>query len=281
MTSGVRPSWWLKIDRAKQHFREFELEAKRYSDRRSYRAERVGYRKNNRQHWRYVLRITEQPPRTLSPILGDAFHNLRSALDHIAAALVPSERRSHSQFPILTVDLWALNEVGEFVVTDDQPRERFERCVRGMPPEAIAKLLELQPYARYPDRPEGFPISLIQRFDNADKHSRLIAFASGLSLITLEIQAGKLGAPIHLPYAALVNDRSVYEDGAELFNDEAAPFGDPQNGVQVQIRGTPEITLKVGSGDIHIPAATAFSQCIVIVTVALEALELYVDPNSR
>jgi hypothetical protein len=133
MMSGVRPSWWLKIDRAKRHFREFELEAKRYSDRRPYRAERVGYRKNNRQHWRYVLRITEQPPLTLSPILGDAFHNLRSALDHMAAALVPSERRSHSQFPILTVDLWALNEVGEFVVTSDEPRERLERCVRGMP----------------------------------------------------------------------------------------------------------------------------------------------------
>jgi hypothetical protein len=131
-----RPSWWLKVDRAKHHFREFELEAQRYSDRHPYRAERVGYRKNERQHWRYVLHITEQPPPTLSPILGDAFHNLRSALDHMAAALVPLNRKSHSQFPILMTDPWALDEHGQFAVVDDEPRERFDRYVRGMPLEA-------------------------------------------------------------------------------------------------------------------------------------------------
>jgi hypothetical protein len=142
--------------------------------------------------------------------------------------------------------------------------------------QAVAKILEFQPFARYPDRPASFPISLIQRFDNADKHSRLIAFASGLSLVSLTLRANQIGKSVHLPYAALVNDRSVYEDGAELVNDESAPSGDWHDDVQVQIHGTPEITLRVDSGGIHIPAENAFGQCVLVVTVALEALEPFV-----
>src|SRR5580700_11477750 len=189
----ARPSWWLKFERAKRHFAEFEAELRKYRNSHPYRAEQVRYRENHRSRWKYVLRITEQPPAELALALGDGFHNLRCALDHIANALVPSDRQTDAYFPIFLVDPWATDERGEFIVTDEADRIRFERAVRGMPTKAIAYIMETQPYNRYPDRPAEYALSSINRLDNADKHRRLITYGHGLIDVVASVSASGFG----------------------------------------------------------------------------------------
>jgi len=43
-------------------------------------------------------------------------------------------------------DLWALNDGGELILSDQEARESLERCVREMEPEALARILEMRPF---------------------------------------------------------------------------------------------------------------------------------------
>src|ERR1700684_819688 len=74
-----------------------------FSDGHPYDAVRHdNVRINNQEVWRYVLRFTHQPDENLPIIVGDVIHNVRSALDHMAVAMVPNDRRRKAGFPIFS-----------------------------------------------------------------------------------------------------------------------------------------------------------------------------------
>ncbi len=76
----------VKIDRAKTHLNDFDRRARRIEDA----CRRVIVRERDEQRSEYVFRFSRIP--TLRPVLGavigDAIHNLRVALDHLAWQLV-------------------------------------------------------------------------------------------------------------------------------------------------------------------------------------------------
>jgi hypothetical protein len=270
------PSWWLKVERAKLHFAEFERAARTYADRHPYSAECVRYREGKRQTYRYVLRIGESPPAILALALGDAFHNLRCALDHIASALVPGERKSHAYFPILTEDIWAVDPAGNLLAVHEDARIRFEQATRGMSAEALAVILEAQPYRRNPDQPTDHALSRLNRFDNADKHSRLIAFAHGLrqSVVNVFVRGVRVATVLHDPRQT---ESGVLEDGAEIVNQAMLPGRPPESEVEVDVRGTIDIALKVGLSGRHVPAVFAFGECVATVEDMLRSLADYAE----
>ena len=126
--------------RARIGFFELEFEIHRYTRRHPYRARprMEGKRKV------YRLEYTRQPDDELAVIAGDFVYNIRSALDHLAASMVPSKNRYSVAFPIFWQGVWENSIEGE----NEQrvkDRARWVSCTREMPDEAVAILKDCQP----------------------------------------------------------------------------------------------------------------------------------------
>jgi hypothetical protein len=154
--------------------------------------------------WRYVLRVTEEPDPVVMLIAGDAAHNLRTALDHLAVAIAPADRQQVAAFPILIDD----------ATTNREARERFDRATKGMPDAAIEVIRAYQPYsigAKLPVQTHG--LAIIASLDNADKHRQLIATTSGI--IGVQVQTSVRGKVI-LPEQQPHPPNGLVEDGTDL-----------------------------------------------------------------
>jgi hypothetical protein len=76
----------LKIERAKKHLLEFEAERDAFLSTKPYK---VSARFNSEQDLtEYVVGELPEIPDSVSVIVGDVVHNLRSSLDHLASELV-------------------------------------------------------------------------------------------------------------------------------------------------------------------------------------------------
>lgn len=88
----------LKIERAKKHIREFEQRLEAFRLRNPY-----GFMREddpNTGERIYKVRVSEEPPvEDLALIAGDAIHQTRSALDHLAWQLVEANGRKRSAAP--------------------------------------------------------------------------------------------------------------------------------------------------------------------------------------
>lgn len=128
----------------------------------------------------FVLRLPA-PDSTLSLVVGDCVHNLRSALDHLVYSLAEfksmsprsAKERRDSMFPI------CLSEAGNYA--------EFERQVsrgrlNGIPQPAIARIKLLQPTSRTD------ALWILSELENIDKHRRLTLPLIALS--DFEIEAG-------------------------------------------------------------------------------------------
>ena len=124
--------WRLKIARAEHHLSDLRHLVESYQDGHHYRAVCPNPRRPT--HWRFVLEITEPPDPQIAVVLGDLLFNVRSALDHVAVACAPSDRKRQAGFP-----LYEQRPEG-----DD--RKKFESMTRGMASEALAAIEYEQPY---------------------------------------------------------------------------------------------------------------------------------------
>lgn len=162
-----RGSWWFKIDRARRHLDEAERYASRYEATRPYR-----YERETDGYWatEFVVRayLIDPPDFELSTILGDFFFNLRSALDHLAVALVPAERGRKAAFPIFTTDPRPPKSNGH---------NTWRKSIDGMPQQAVSVIESLQPFLLHDQHPELDHLAILDQFAQADKHRELVAFA--------------------------------------------------------------------------------------------------------
>ena len=108
-------------------------------------------------------------------IAGDAIHNLRSSLDHLAVALaiaganekgvvMSSDELASIQFPIVIYE--------DDFVKQNKRKDRLRHVVDG----ARAYIESVQPYVRLKQNPRITPLFVLSDLDNADKH-RLITTA--------------------------------------------------------------------------------------------------------
>jgi hypothetical protein len=90
-----------KLERADEHFAAFETEAARFFECKPYA---VDSHDDPSAGIVWTVTRAQDPPLRLAAVLGDGFHNLRAALDHLAWGLVEAGGRKPSwrtQFPIL------------------------------------------------------------------------------------------------------------------------------------------------------------------------------------
>ena len=158
-----------KIERAKHHIDDLNGQAEAYACQRPLRVYRSTDGKTNKVS--YVVKNKIPVPRSLALVIGDAVHNLRSALDLLAFALVgdkcptPGQQRQ-VQFPFstsadrleATINSRHINRAGEKVVRE---------------------IMKLKPY---PDGNEM--LQAIHDLDLADKHKLIIpTTASGAMMV--------------------------------------------------------------------------------------------------
>ena len=83
-----------KVKRAEKHIRDLKAECDVFLKRNPYR--RVAQENPETGERVTVFRVVETAPDQISLVLGDAIHNLRSSLDHLACQFIfPSNSASN------------------------------------------------------------------------------------------------------------------------------------------------------------------------------------------
>lgn len=119
----------LKIERADTHIKDLDLVVQRFFERNPYQ---IFFHEDASGMQGPACRVSEVPPADWGLIIGDAVHNLRSALDVLANDLAKPERHGEARFPIFADQAgWA---------------KAIKDMKRTTPDDVLAKLEALQPY---------------------------------------------------------------------------------------------------------------------------------------
>jgi hypothetical protein len=149
----------LKIARAREHIEASDRKAQQFRRSNPYSIVRELDTQTGEQIWRATGQAAVPP--VFSIIIGDALHNLRAALDHLAWQLV----LTNGQQPTTRT---------AFPIYDDSLR--FDRegttKLRGMSPAAVAAIKALQPCYGTNASPNRM-LSALEHLDKVDKHRHL------------------------------------------------------------------------------------------------------------
>jgi hypothetical protein len=156
----------LKIERARAHVAEFEVEGQAYLVRNP----SVVFLERNRKTGatQIALRTREVAPGKLSAIFGDAIHNLRTSLDLLANDLVAlcGAQPKKVYFP--------------FADSVEGLEIAIKQKMRGASPEVLDLIRSLQPY-----RDGNIGLRALHDLDISDKHVDIIQ--NGMSTTTKPI----------------------------------------------------------------------------------------------
>lgn len=159
---------WAKIIRAEEHLAAIKAEVALYGELDPYDLIREFNDEGTECTVRLV--ILEEPTIRLPLLIGDFAHNLRSALDHLAAWLVARNNGTVTEettFPI-RVDL--VNKRG-------RPWSGPVTITPPVSDEAMAVIEPLQPY-HGGDTAARNKLALLRSINNADKHRNLLVASS-------------------------------------------------------------------------------------------------------
>ncbi len=147
----------MLMERAAEHLKEANTELKAF-----YHSNPVLFSTevNNEVGWCIIrVAVTKPPPPRIGVIVGDATHNMRAALDHLAWQLALTQTPE---------PYWRT----EFPITDcatGDTRRQFNRVVQSLPTDAVDIIRELQPYNRG-EAEEEHPLWLLDKLCNIAKH---------------------------------------------------------------------------------------------------------------
>lgn len=161
----------LKLDRAEQHLDEIATIVDGVL--RGY-AEAVTPGQRDGDRVPYRLRGAPAIPSDLAALFGDALHNMRSALDHLAWQLVILNKGTPTDSTSFPLRL------------ERRPGgDGLPSISGGVSPEARALLDEVQPYTWAADDPESdprlHPLAVLSTLNNIDKHRELLL---GVALVS-------------------------------------------------------------------------------------------------
>jgi hypothetical protein len=159
------------------------------------------------------------PDLTLSVIVGECLHNLRSALDHIVWQLVLANKQTpikENQFPICETPFGFKSQIS---------RNRL----RGVSVNAETLIENLQPYNTGKPDPQFHPLWVLNQLMNIDKH-RMLTLAS--------VRGAHLGADIMNPEGQIIANvptPDILRDGAHIVIAAPANIIEPEK-VSVQFK---------------------------------------------
>lgn len=179
----------LKLDRAYDHVESLDRAIQWFLRRHPH--EPVPELRVEAREYVAYMKVREDPPLWWSTVVGDAIHNMRSALDHAVyqLAVANGQTPSGTAYPVLTDD-------PNTPETDKRTRGVWKKLAKQIHPDDLAFIERTQPYKgrHLGDRHN---LLLTNRLSNWDKHNTLHLAASVLthSLIGFEaIEDVELGA---------------------------------------------------------------------------------------
>lgn len=233
---GDVPDWmeWgvssatLKLARAYEHLDSIDAEVRDFLETDPYV---VAFEADLETGERLVRAASvDAPPIRLSLMIGDALHNLRSALDHLVwERSAPEKRGRRSGFPILRRP-----PKGEFAAI---PK------VKGLRPADRAIVQRLQPYnARDPEQIRDEPLLVLHNLNVTDKHKAL--HLTGLSMEEATIRPVAPGAKIRHSETF----PGTFEQGAVLARVVVTP---PEAEVDMNFRPAFDVAFEPGTTPWH------------------------------
>jgi hypothetical protein len=233
MSAVVVPSFSAKVNRAKKHLVDLEVEINRYGACKPYAVStRIEGKKKEKIH---RLDIKSSPANTDIPIIAaDAIYNLQSSLEHLMASLVPKNMRNKVTFPIYFQGVWESPLPGE---NKERTRERKQWAsdTSVIHHQAVTFLKSLQPPDNGGNVDEFNLLAIIKGLSNRDRHEKLPVIASGLRGMAVEWRR---------------SDGNI-ERGLLPNTDVNAFFGDktkiplPNGAMDVKVEGAPVIEIRI------------------------------------
>lgn len=165
----------LKIERAKKHISDLDIAVQGFVDSKPYRIGTKPHPIAAIEHTTLFIAGVRSVPDNLTLILGDAIHNLRSALDHLAWQLVEAgggQPDDRTAFPICETPQQYASALG---------RGELKRMRMG----AEKVLCAVQPYNTLDQN-----LWLLHRLDIVDKHRLLLAVVSSMDSFGVQFATG-------------------------------------------------------------------------------------------
>jgi hypothetical protein len=276
----VTHSWRAKVERAEHHLRDFERRIAPFNERHAYPVSDGLETEDQERLYVFRLDIPEPDDPLLPIIAGDLMFNLRSALDHVATAMVPEAQRSRrTAFPIFADDIDELDPLTDKHLYPEA-RRRWKSLTKGFPAGAMPIAERAQPYRhrREGRDPQYAAMALLGAFQNADKHSRLVMVLSGLKEPTIWFNVGetrKVRARLpRLPPNRMLGPRAVVARDPE-----------PLPGhMQMEAEGTLDITIGDGESGAYYSCPDIFESMVRDVHGLLDGLEefaIHVPPPPK
>jgi hypothetical protein len=223
-----------KIERAGDHLEELDAVLSRFVKDGGFRI--VG--EPDGDTGEYVFRCYSNrqpyvpPPRRASLLIGDALHNLRSALDYLIWQLAEAPSKKN-QFPIC-----------------DTPRlfeEQRERHLSTVPKRHWAKIESYQPYKGI----DRLGLAMLAKLNDVDKHHLLLPGA-----IKYAARHGKFTVSGLDRIRVTSTDWVPYEEGAVIYRMRLEPDASGQVNVKADIPytitfGDPDSDLAVNDSDLR------------------------------
>ena len=243
----IVPSYILKAERAEKHLQDLKAVLSRWADTHPYEVSTTHYRKRDERR----LHFTASPPREAALIAADFIYNLRSGLDHLMGALVPSSERRSVMFPIYFAGVWEDPIPGEDAERT-KDRGRWKSDTAKVRPEAVAILKSLQPPAYTLKDGLVNAFRVINLLSNRDRHQGLPLSFSGLRGARM-IWTNPDGSPGIGPTDTGIPsiDMTIRKDGAILQL--------PPGAMNVKVTGAPVIAIEISKeeGNIELPGVFA------------------------
>jgi hypothetical protein len=201
--AGVR----LKLDRAEYHLDALSDEMREFIERQADDQTFITRHNVLDDSWPAIFQAKPLPD-NWGVKLGDAVHNMRSALDHLVAQLVllaNATVHERHQFPIFDDP----NDWQRRVVQPPQSRRRG--LLDFIDPQHIAVIESLQPY----QPSTGLPtLAMIRDFSNADKHK--LIHAALRNLTAKPRLSANITIPANIREVIYQNPGTPLEDGTEV-----------------------------------------------------------------
>lgn len=193
----------LKLDRAEKHIDELKAMIQRYmTDNFSNVPAEIHVQAPPNASLQWQVQLPVSGLSLLAPVVGDALHNLRSALDHIAWELVTANGGTptgDTYFPILRA-----------APTPNRYGQSQPPSVSGGASLAARNIIrDIQPYTLNLARPEDTNIFQLHRLSIEDKHHGLIltpVFVQGVDFVTGHV--GNIHGVLRIDHTT--------DDGAEM-----------------------------------------------------------------
>jgi hypothetical protein len=190
-------------------------------------------------------------------------HNLRSAMDYMATALVSPNPQGHNrnpQFPLFWDGVWDETPQGK-PAQKTKARNNWERYTAGMPPKAITILKGLQPQKAARNTPtEIYRLFALYELWNEDKHRQLPTIEPGIfnCKVLWTNPDGQRTWTRFVPEATLVKDN--------------AAFVIPDTAMDVEVSGSVDVAVRLAEPKGYVPLVGYFEN------VLRSVRELVIDP---